>query len=116
MEFCVALPPEQKFSQGWTRAILRHAMTDILPPEIQWRISKGMLGSNFDRQLLKKEQDTLKKTIKEHRVINSYVNLQKLNSAYENYISESQTKGDDSMNVLNGVVLGLWLEHSNLSA
>jgi asparagine synthase (glutamine-hydrolysing) len=115
MEFCVALPPEQKFSQGWTRAILRHAMTGILPPEIQWRVSKGMLGSNFDRRLLEEEQNTLKKTIKQHQFINSYVNLQQLNSAYENYISESQTKGDDSMNVLVGIVLDLWLERSNLS-
>lgn len=115
MEFCVALPPEQKFSQGWTRAILRHAMTGILPPEVQWRISKGMLGSNFDRRLLEKEKHTLKKTIEQPQAIKSFIDLKELNSAYDNYVSKLSQNGDHSMNVLIGVVLDLWLKRSNWS-
>lgn len=32
MEFCLALPLEQKLKNGWTRVILRRAMKGILPP------------------------------------------------------------------------------------
>jgi len=35
VEFCLSLPPQQKLHQGWTRMVLRRAMTGILPPEIQ---------------------------------------------------------------------------------
>jgi asparagine synthase (glutamine-hydrolysing) len=47
MEFCLALPADQKLRGGWTRSILRRAMQGILPPEVQWRNSKADLSPNF---------------------------------------------------------------------
>jgi asparagine synthase (glutamine-hydrolysing) len=49
MELCVAVPDEQKLSQGWSRWIQRRAMEGVLPPEIQWRGTKGNLSPNFFR-------------------------------------------------------------------
>ena len=40
VEFCLAIPTEQKFSNGWDRMIMRRAMQGILPKEIQWRKKK----------------------------------------------------------------------------
>jgi asparagine synthase (glutamine-hydrolysing) len=40
VEFCLALPAEQKRSNGWGRLILRRAMDGILPPVVQWRRDK----------------------------------------------------------------------------
>jgi asparagine synthase (glutamine-hydrolysing) len=40
VEFCLALPAEQKLRQGWSRWILRTGMADILPEKIQWRERK----------------------------------------------------------------------------
>ena len=51
IEFCLALPPEQKLHQGWSRIILRRAMTGILPREIQWRPGKSNLHPGFEPYL-----------------------------------------------------------------
>ncbi|NJN31119.1 MAG: hypothetical protein HC824_12320 [Synechococcales cyanobacterium RM1_1_8] len=40
LEFCVSVPPEQKLDQGWTRLVMRNAMADVLPTDIQWRRHK----------------------------------------------------------------------------
>ncbi|MEZ4701068.1 MAG: lasso peptide isopeptide bond-forming cyclase [Rhodothermales bacterium] len=52
LEFCLSLPPNQKRRMGWNRYAMRQAMQGILPPEVQWRESKGDLGHAFNRGLL----------------------------------------------------------------
>jgi asparagine synthase (glutamine-hydrolysing) len=47
IEFCVAMPEEQKFSEGWSRLLFRKAMEGVLPSEVQWRSSKANLAPNF---------------------------------------------------------------------
>ena len=47
IEFCLGLPEEQKFADGWPRVLLRRAMEGILPAEVQWRASKANLSPNF---------------------------------------------------------------------
>lgn len=58
VEFCVALPSDQKLAGGWSRLVLRKAMEGILPPRVQWRRDKldftphlvrGMLGNERAR-------------------------------------------------------------------
>ena len=43
VEFCVALPIEQKFRGGWPRSIVRRSLGGILPEEVRWRTDKGHL-------------------------------------------------------------------------
>src|SRR5439155_9207542 len=40
VEWTVTLPPEMNFRRGWNKLLLRQALSDILPPSIQWRRSK----------------------------------------------------------------------------
>ena len=40
VEWAVTLPPEMNFSRGWNKLLLRQALSDTLPPPIQWRRSK----------------------------------------------------------------------------
>lgn len=47
VEFSVGLPGSAKLSNGWTRYILRMAMEQILPDEVQWRADKAVLAPNF---------------------------------------------------------------------
>lgn len=47
IEFCLALPPEQKLRRGVPRFILRNALTGILPPEVQWRGKKADISPSF---------------------------------------------------------------------
>jgi asparagine synthase (glutamine-hydrolysing) len=51
VEFCLATPGVQKINGGYTRMIMRNAMTGILPEEIRCRSSKGDLGHAFIRGL-----------------------------------------------------------------
>ena len=37
VEFCLGLPWEQKVAGGWTKSIVRRAMSGILPDEVAWR-------------------------------------------------------------------------------
>ena len=40
MEFCLALPPEQKLHKGLNRMVMRRAMAGIVPEEIMRRGDK----------------------------------------------------------------------------
>lgn len=114
IEFCLALPPEQKLHQGWTRLILRRAMTDILPPEVQWRVHKANLGPNFKRRLLEYERETLERVINKPQIIEPFVDVQALSAAYEHYASQPLQSNQDAIAVFAAVTLALWLDQVRL--
>lgn len=114
MEFCLALPSSQKFRQGWSRMILRSAMTNILPPEVQWRVNKSNLSPNFNRRLLESERKTIEAVINQPQVIQPYVNLPALRAAYDRYASQPQERGQDAISILSPITLALWLHQLNL--
>ena len=47
IEYCLALPAEQKCQGGWNRLVMRRAMNEILPPEVCWRRKKTDFTANF---------------------------------------------------------------------
>ncbi|HEX3102336.1 MAG TPA: asparagine synthase-related protein, partial [Pyrinomonadaceae bacterium] len=59
IEFCISLPPGQRIYKGWTRSIFRHAMTGILPPDVQWRTDKANLGASVKINMHKYGADTI---------------------------------------------------------
>jgi asparagine synthase (glutamine-hydrolysing) len=110
VEFCLSLPPQQKLNQGWTRSVLRRAMTGILPPEIQWRGIKSDLSPNFTRGFLAFEEDRLKKVIlNDTKVIKAYVDMNSLRNTFHRYTV--QRKEDDALYIWIATTLALWLEH-----
>jgi len=115
IEFCLALPPEQKLHQGWTRLVMRRAMTDILPPEVQWRVHKANLGPNFKRRLLEYERETLEAAINEPQIIEPYVDVQALRAAYNRYASKPLQSKQDAIAVFATVTLALWLHRAHLT-
>ena len=62
VEFCYSLPIEMKIKYGWERYVMRLAMQDILPPEIQWRKQKANLSHMYKRNLILFEEKALNKT------------------------------------------------------
>ncbi|TCJ15477.1 lasso peptide isopeptide bond-forming cyclase [Rubrobacter taiwanensis] len=114
MEFCLALPPGQKLKQGWTRAILRHAMAGILPEEVRWRMDKGNLSQPFARTMLLYHRPALEEVIfKDPQVLKPYVNMAALRRTYYRFLAYSTL--DDTTAVYIAVVLALWLRRTNLS-
>jgi asparagine synthase (glutamine-hydrolysing) len=107
VEFCLALPPEQKVRRDWPRWIFRNAMKNILPREICWRVGKSNLGYNFHRCLMSLEHQRLEELlIKRPELIQNYVNLPAVHKAFE--------KGVDNK-VWPPTILALWLRQTELA-
>lgn len=115
VEFCLALPPEQKMHQGWTRLVMRRAMTGVLPEEVQWRKQKANFTASFDRGLLTFERERLEEVIlKNSKVIEKYVDITDLREVYQQFLSQEATESD-VVGMWRAVSLSLWLQHMGLT-
>jgi asparagine synthase (glutamine-hydrolysing) len=107
-EFCLALPPEQRISQGWTRLVMRRALSGVFPEEVRERRGKSNLGANFDRGLRTQAHLLLEEAIEgEPNVLEAYVDLKALRELLRRYM-DGQTD-DPEMAIWKAVTLGLWL-------
>jgi asparagine synthase (glutamine-hydrolysing) len=114
MEFCLALPSDQKLSSGWTRIVQRRAMQGILPEEVRWRFAKAELGPNLVRQLLNYETETLEEVILHNPgVVEPYVDLPALQSVYQRFRAQAVKEDSDAMVVYAVAVLSRWLQQVN---
>ena len=114
IEFCLALPPSQKLSKGWTRIIMRRAMEGILPPEIQWRFTKANLSPNFLLNLYEYENVTIDNIIDDQKNANTiapFVELTELADAYRRYKSQPLKDENVALILYGAVILALWLKN-----
>ena len=63
VEFCLSLPSSQSLQGGWTRSILRRALSAELPPVVRDRIGKAALGAAYLRGLLDLDRELLDRII-----------------------------------------------------
>lgn len=111
IEFCVSLPTEQKIFNGWDRIILRRAMQDILPQEIQWRSKKSNLGFNFERSFILYEKNNKIKQVLSHQdIVKDYVDIKK-NNISNDFEKKTHTMIYGLWKVVN---LALWIEDSKI--
>lgn len=115
MEFCLALPPEQKIYRGWTRVIMRRAMEGVLPSKIQRRGGKSNLGANFSHGL-RLGQEKLDRVIQSDlAAIEDYVDLASLRSLYQRFSSSQEIAHGDYLLLWKSLSLALWLKDIDLS-
>ena len=116
LEFCLSLPFNQKLRNGLSRASLRRAMRNIIPPVIQWRLDKANVRAGI-RSGLSKEREILDSVIlRNSKSIEPYVDLPKLRDAYRRFLrNPSESSEVDLFTVYLPVSLALWLEQSGLS-
>jgi asparagine synthase (glutamine-hydrolysing) len=115
IQFCLALPPEQKRNQGWDRLILRRAMTNILPSEVQWRAGKADFTTNFIGGLTRYDRsrlDTL--LLKEELCVSQFVNVGKVRDFYGKLTATNKDPMGLAIQLWLIVVLELWLRHSDI--
>jgi asparagine synthase (glutamine-hydrolysing) len=117
IEFCLALPADQKLGQGWNRMVMRRATEGILPPEIQWRPKKGNLSSNFYRKFLDLEGATLEEVVRSHEpaCFGRFVSKPAMQAAYQHFQSEPMRNNQQAVQLFAAVNLALWLRQSALS-
>lgn len=115
VEFCLALPPEQKLQQGWIRMVQRRAMAGILPKEVQWRGGKTDMSPNFEHGLIAFERELLEEAILQNpTVIEKYVDVSALRETYQRFASR-EAKEDDVIPMWRAVTLALWLQRAGLT-
>jgi asparagine synthase (glutamine-hydrolysing) len=115
VEFCLALPPEQKLHRGWSRMVLRRAMAGVLPAEVQWRPTKLDFSPNVRHGLLTIDRERLDEIIlKDATTIEEYVDIPALREAYQRFVSQqSPDKSQDVFAIWKAVSLALWLRYVN---
>jgi asparagine synthase (glutamine-hydrolysing) len=111
VEFCLALPANQKLRNGWGRFILRQAMEGTLPREIQWRAGKTDFSPALTHGLRALQNNQLGITTNrdvEH--LAAYVNVDALRDAARRVASSTgQASQRDVDIVLKCVILSRWL-------
>ena len=75
VELTLALPPEQSFSEGWTRYVLRKALEPRLPPSVAWRTGKAMMTPAVRRALLLHDGERLRSLAREPGWLADYVDV-----------------------------------------
>lgn len=110
MEFCLALPPEQKFSRGWSRLIARRAMEDVLPVELRHRLSKANLGINSKQKIVHFNQHKIEQEIlQKPHTIENYIDKEKLYLIYRKFIKQPLHE-QSALSVYTALVLMIWLK------
>lgn len=115
IEFCLALPPEQKLNQGWGRVVMRRAMNNILPKEVQWRAKKSNLHPSFEYGLLTFEQQHIEEAILKYpEIIAKYVDIATLRQTHQRLLAREATQ--EEVNLLwRTVSLSLWLRRTGIA-
>ena len=84
IEYCLAIPPDQKLHQGWTRMILRKSMEGKMPDLVRWRTNKADLSPNFYRNLLQMESEQLRRLVQEElEPLEPYIDLDMAHEAFQ---------------------------------
>lgn len=116
VEFCLSLPPGQRLNGGWTRSILRRAMSGVLPTEVQWRTSKGNLSPGVNLQLLQYERETLEDVVIDHpELIREYVDLVAAQAVYRRYAANPLQRHDDVFAMMLIINLSSCLRQTRLT-
>ncbi|MBT8401929.1 MAG: hypothetical protein KJO98_15750, partial [Rhodothermia bacterium] len=79
VELAMRIPPPLKLKDGWTRYILRAAMSGIVPDTVRWRPGKSTLAPNFDLKMSHEASGpTTEILIESESVIGDFVDFSRL--------------------------------------
>ena len=115
-EFCLAIPPRQKIRNGWTRWVMRLAMNNILPTQVQWRTGKSDLSPNFHYGLRQLDRNRLDRVMQEDTdLIEPYVDVALLRQTYQRFMAGKPMPDSDVISIWKPVTLALWLKQANFA-
>lgn len=113
IEFCFASPPHLKLQDGWTRYYMRKAMDGIIPPKVQWRLTKAELRVNVQRNVLRFHRALFDRLVGDLApVLQPYVDLSTLERLRAAYLANPEDLSDACPIVYLYLYLqlGLWLK------
>ena len=107
-EYCLALPPQQQLYRGWTRRVMRDALADLLPDDVQRRGGKTGLSPTFVQALLGSgEESLLRDLARRGDLIRRYVDVRQVEMMSDGY-RQSANSGD-GLNLWRVAALARWL-------
>lgn len=114
VEFCLALPSQEKINNGWTRSILRRSMAG-LPDKVRWRTNKFDFTGHIAAGMVSHHRVMIEDIILgENAQLARYVNMPVVAEAYARLAEAQQdAAGEDLQIVWRTVVLGHWLRTRN---
>ncbi|GAB4425064.1 MAG: lasso peptide isopeptide bond-forming cyclase [Chloroflexi bacterium OHK40] len=114
VEFCLALPSDQKLHRGWNRAMVRHGLADVLPPTVRWRKDKGDLGHNFKHGLAADGARIEQILWQDAELLAPYVDLPALRNTLQRLRAQDQGVDDHLTILLLSVILAVWLRNETV--
>lgn len=116
VEFCLALPAEQKLCNGFGRMVMRRALEGILPEKVQWRPGKADLSPNFYDGFLNRDRHILDKVMSNQiKHLEKYIDSDFLQAAYQRMKSDTKVRDEDITPAWQAVILALWFESKKVT-
>jgi asparagine synthase (glutamine-hydrolysing) len=116
IEYCLSLPSNQKFRDGYTRFVMHNGMAGVLPDKIKRRPGKSNLTPSFGKGLLKFERDNLRMIIlSEASQLTAFVNLERIKACLDRFQRGTGSPNDITA-VWNTVGLAMWLRARHAGA
>ena len=116
MEFCLALPPEQKLSRGLPRAVLRRALAGVVPDKVRSRTDKGSLTPGLVWSLLMFDRRLVEGTLyHDFHGIEPYADLNRLRRFYVRCAMSQAPHPGYVLGPIRTVALALWLRRAGFS-
>jgi asparagine synthase (glutamine-hydrolysing) len=111
IEFCLAIPSTQQIRDGWTRWIMRQALSGSLPEKVCWRGGKANMASIHQRGLQKFDADKLKTLVLDFPLeMTDYVKPEAIEKSYAK-LKEKKAKSLDYQLLWQFFILNSWLSH-----
>ena len=107
LEFSLAIPATQQFSDGWTRSIVRRSLGDRLPEEVQWRPWKTSVSEAF-WNALSEENDRIAELCDNSTWQPQYIDSEALKASHSDFQEEPASQ--DARALWRALSLSLWLE------
>ena len=109
IEFCLALPAEQKLQDGWTRIVMRRAMSGIVPAEVLWRRRKTDFSSNLTRSFTGNPQ-ALAEAMTSLDFAEEFIDTDAVYSIYQRLLK--MPANQDARQLWLGLSLSLWIRYA----
>ena len=107
VEYCLALPSEQSFNEGWSRVVMRRAMKDVVPKRIHSRVGKASLAAPFRHLLFVQSEKALAETVEALDDKSDLFDVAYLKDAYAR--RESLTSAE-TREFANAITMARWLD------
>jgi len=114
VEFCLSLPTNQKFQNGWPRSIQRRSMQGIIPKKIQWRADKTDFTPDMEPVLDLIYNKPLENSIlgQCQKELSDWFDVKKL---IDHHKSHPEKKDPALSDVWKVLTVYAWLKNENLS-